>query len=303
MSTAPWVGWCVYSADAHAEAVRRQRPSMMRWLARLDQVNPKPAHWGWPDQFGEAVAEVDAGLMVTWHGNANSWLPHQAPSPRQAWPRTGVLEEACQRVVEWARDRHGITDVVVQPWNESDLASQLGARGMVHNPAGPWDVNWPLATSLFGRWIRFGVPKMVAGWTGGTTRLVTAHCDPTITYASGGQFYPDWVGPLAESGMVALLDVHCYGSKTAVLDQIRRRLEPWDGATPDSAPLPFVVGEMGTASSKGYTPLPWEQERALLQGLHATLATDYGDRYRGLLYHTDHWQSRIVGQPSGWWET
>lgn len=291
----PRAGYTVWDSDASetttVQGIYEMAPGLLRWYVDWDrfQSTNNPVNWSTYRPFMEALASVGATLYVQ-ISNAD-WFP--------SWARVSFwvnypTESAYQGFVDGlaAELATAGVDVVWEAYNEPDLRwGLLDIDGSPSPPSEPVQ-NYPYAWTINLLDLNRGYAK----WTGGSgSRFAALHYDPERTYASCGvQGYTAWVQATAH--LFGQIDLHHYFLSNSIdwyLSSLAGHLAKYDAVSPG---LPFVIGEAGTSPTSAEPPA---DEFTRLRDRHDAVATEYGDRYIGMIALTP---AARLDLDTGWWD-
>lgn len=276
------VGWCVYDSElasaGHVDAVRRLRPSMVRWFCSIDRyVKGAAVNFDWEATFGEAfesLARVGARLVVQLQMKRPDWACGDPGNSvgAQSWrpARCGWPQDPDSTWVPFVRrlaaavDAHGFERPTLWgAWNEPDwrIDWPWAPRPKYANPLAPTD-EWQ-----WGQWLWWPMPPLPPfGWSGGHARLSELRLKlPELTWTSDGVGgSPEWLSLTAKDPTVSVIDVHGYYD-VRVADLLKFTtmiVEEFDRARPDR--LPIIVGEWGeNANGTPFSPA-WQARSKIL---------------------------------------
>lgn len=337
-------GWNVYDGSAWTvnarNAIRRQKPTMIRWFFDLDRyvrnetklafVNGKfqnpPLDFDRvlinnPDfiDFLKALKETNATLVVSnWLKGAQNWYyPEFGACDGCRYPDIAKYSVYMKKV-EAAIKAQGV-DTIWEPWNEPDLrwgaltGSVLGS-GATENFHEKWTPNLMNGYGTF--------------WTAGSGDLwKQMHQITSFPQSSGGiednyladraihTVPPNFVGSSkwrqATAPYLSYFSVHLYRNNydgyapTAIadyVDNVARDLADWTRLK--GSPMKFYIGEIGPSSgeSPGYS----EEEAKFMRDVSDKLSTDPRTKnyYIGMIAHVVKcYDSQIASSDTrkGWW--
>lgn len=296
----PLTGYNLFSfAVERADAVQGvidMRPGIVRWFVEWDRYQssgPRPVSWERSMPWLRALGDVGSKLYVQF------WVQHAVPEwARMEFsrniPRPGTFEAFVDGLEDAVSDV-GL-DVIWGMYNEADL--RFGLRnldGSLDTSPGPTEnYHQPWA------WSASDPFRGYALWTGGLgEHWERLYAQGSRTYTTSGTINRAWIESTAPH--CDIIDIHLYMVGRDVsyyLSRVRDQIAIWDAVRPG---LPFLIGEIASASSPDHPGLPnnTPQEKGLIRERHAALAREWGERYQGML-------SLSEGQPwndtVGWWE-
>lgn len=321
------VGYTVYDSQAawkiNRDAIRRQKPSMVRWILSLDRhvrnenetfdlksfsfIN-KPRDFDavlinnadYID-FLKALKESNTTLVVgNWLKTAKSWYyPEYSACSGCRYPDIAKYS-AYMKKVETMIKAQGV-DTIWEPWNEPDLrwgvlTSAMPKAGASENFSTPWTPN---LSNGYGTW-----------WTAGTGELwKQMHYITSFPQASAGivsRYVSDKnVNPVppnyvestkwreATAPHIRYFSLHLYRNNyeggyatTAVADYVDRaadEMAQWNKIK--GSPMQFYIGEIGPSSGTnfGFSDV----EAKYMRDVHEALSQDSRTKnaYMGMIAH------------------
>lgn len=326
-TSAKKVGWNFYDMQAgwqiNRDAIRRQKPTMVRWMLSLDRyvrdektifdlktfsfVN-KPRDFDAalinnPEiiDFLKALKENNTTLVVSnWLKSAQNWYyPEFSACPGCRYPDIAKYSVYMKKVESMIKAQ-GV-DTIWEPWNEPDLrwgvlTASMPTAGAPENFHNIWS---PTLTNGYGTWWTGGsgdiwkqmhyitsFPQASAGIISNYITDTAIHTVPPNRMAS-----TKWREVTAPH--ISYFSLHLYRnnyetgySSTAITDYVNRvagDLAEWNRIK--GSPIKFYIGEIGPNSGVNYGFS--DSEAKFLRDVHEALSKDsrVKDSYVGMIAH------------------